>query len=103
MFENLIHNIALGIATMQLLISSFIHPITPIIQPVENQAQNQQVVQQQNDLSLGANVTNPVGGNVYTLAGSGVSGSATSITLTSLTIPQTGYEVLDADLSDTFI
>lgn len=102
MFENLIHNIALGIATMQLLISSFIHPITPIIQPVENQAQNQQVVQQQNDLSLGANVTNPVGGNVYTLAGSGVSGSATSITLTSLTIPQTGYEVLDADLSDTF-
>src|SRR3990167_5604437 len=47
-------------------------------------------------------ITNPVAGTTYTLAGSGISGSATSIILTSLTIPQTGYELLDADFSDTF-
>ena len=50
---------------------------------------------------FGATV-NPVAGAVYYLSGSGLSGSATSFTLTSLTIPQTGYELLDADFSDTF-
>ena len=50
---------------------------------------------------FGATV-NPVAGAVYYLSGSGVSGSATSFTLTSLTMPQTGYELLDADFSDTF-
>src|SRR3990167_3626197 len=51
---------------------------------------------------LGADTVLPLGGTVYTLSGSGVSASATSITLTSLTIPQTGYEILDADVSSTF-
>lgn len=46
--------------------------------------------------------TLPVAGVTYTLAGSGVTSAATSITLTSLTIPQTGYELLDADFSSTF-
>lgn len=49
---------------------------------------------------LGA--TNPVAGTYYSLAGSGITGSASSITLNSLTIPQTGYELLDADFSTTF-
>ena len=46
--------------------------------------------------------TLPVAGQTYTLAGSGTTGSATSITLSSLTIPQTGYELVDSDFSDTF-
>src|SRR3990167_4339538 len=53
-------------------------------------------------LLLGGDTTLPIAGVVYTLSGSGISGSATSIGLTSLTIPQTGYEILDADLSSTF-
>jgi hypothetical protein len=46
--------------------------------------------------------TLPVAGNTYYLAGSGITGSATSITLTKLTIPQTGYELQDSDFSSTF-
>jgi len=49
---------------------------------------------------LGA--TNNIAGATYTLAGSGVNKTATSITLNSLTYPQTGALVLDAHLSDTF-
>ena len=52
------------------------------------------------DEILGA--TNLVAGVTYTLAGSGITASATSITLQSLTIPQTGRELVDADFSTTF-
>jgi microcystin-dependent protein len=51
--------------------------------------------------SVGAAVQ-PIAGVTYNLAGSGVSGSATSLTLASLTIPQTGQKIQDSDLSDTF-
>jgi len=44
----------------------------------------------------------PVAGTTYTLAGGGISSSATSITLSSFTIPQTGQKIQDSDLSDTF-
>lgn len=50
---------------------------------------------------LGAS-TQPAALTTYNLAGSGVSSSATSITLQSLTIPQNDYLIQDADLSDTF-
>ncbi len=53
-------------------------------------------------VNLGADTTLPFAGTYYTLAGSGVSGSGTSIVLTSLTVPQTGYEIQDSDLSSTF-
>lgn len=43
-----------------------------------------------------------IGGVTYTLSGSGVSSSATSITLSSLTLPQSGYALQDSDLGDTF-
>jgi len=46
--------------------------------------------------------TLPVAGTNYYLAGSGITSSATSITLQSLTIPQTGYELVDGDFSSTF-
>lgn len=51
--------------------------------------------------NLGSN-TRLFAGFPYYLAGSGVSSSATSITLTSLTIPQTGQKIFDADLDSTF-
>ena len=54
------------------------------------------------EATLGADTKLFVGGTTYALSGSGISSSATSIGLTSLTIPQTGYELLDADFSDTF-
>lgn len=60
-------------------------PSTPVASPV-----------------LGADATNPIAGTNYYLAGSGVSASASSITLTSLTIPQTGHAITDSELSDTF-
>lgn len=52
--------------------------------------------------NLGADLTLPLAGTVYSLSGSGISSAATSIGLTSLTIPQSGYEVQDSDLSATF-
>lgn len=48
------------------------------------------------------NTTNLIGGFPYFLAGSGISSSATSITVTSFTLPQTGYKILTADLSNPF-
>lgn len=61
----------------------------------KNQLENQ-------NQPLGADNTIPIAGATYYLSGSGVSGSATSITLTSLTVPQSGYELVDSDFSDTF-
>lgn len=52
------------------------------------------------EITFGANL--PIAGSTYNLAGSGVSSSATSITLKSLTLPQTGQKLVDSDFSDTF-
>ena len=46
--------------------------------------------------------TQPIAGQTFNLAGSGVSNSATSITLASFTVTQTGQKIRDTDLSDTF-
>lgn len=43
-----------------------------------------------------------IAGSTYNLAGSGITGSATSITLQSFTLPQTGQKIADADLADVF-
>lgn len=43
-----------------------------------------------------------IAGTTYNIAGNGITSSATSVTLQSLTIPQTGALVTDAMLSDTF-
>lgn len=51
---------------------------------------------------VGADTVTPIAGQTYVLAGSGVSSSDTSITLTSFTITQTGYEILDSDMSEIF-
>lgn len=58
--------------------------------------------QQNPERNLTFGSTLPIAGTTYTLAGSGVSASATSITLQSLTLSQTGQKIQDSDLSDTF-
>ncbi len=52
------------------------------------------------EVSVGS--TLPIAGQTYNLAGSGISSSASSITLTSLTIKQTGQPIQDSDVGDTF-
>lgn len=54
-----------------------------------------------NSLEFGANVQT-AGLHTYNLSGSGLSSSATSIGLTSLTLPQNDYAIQDSDLSSTF-
>ncbi len=54
------------------------------------------------EMPIGADTQLFLGGTTYTLSGSGVSSSATSFTLTSLTLPQTGYKIQDSDVSSTF-
>lgn len=56
----------------------------------------------QNELAVGSDAVTPIAGQTYTLAGSGLSSSDTSFTLTSFTITQNGYRVQDSDMSDTF-
>lgn len=51
-------------------------------------------------LNVGASL--PIAGQTYYLAGSGMSSSATSFTLTSFTIPQSGALINDSQISDTF-
>ncbi len=46
--------------------------------------------------------TQLVAGQTFFLAGSGISSTATSFTLTSFTIPQNSYAILDGDVSETF-
>lgn len=60
------------------------------------------MLNQRNDISVGGDGVLPIAGQTYTLAGAGISSSETSITLTSLTIPQIGYKIQDSDVSDTF-
>src|SRR3990167_1432275 len=57
-------------------------------------------VSKSDDKIIGA--TLPVAGATYNLSGSGVTGSATSITLQSLTLPQTSQKLADSDFSPTF-
>jgi len=55
-----------------------------------------------NITNVGAPAIKTAGLGVYRLAGSGISSSASSMTLTSLTISQNDYAIQDSDLSDTF-
>lgn len=87
-----VKHIGAFIGSIFFAIGSFFTPSPPAQQP----APVAQVI------TLGSDATNPLAGTVYNLAGSGVSAGATSVTLVSLTIPQTGYKILDADLSATF-
>ncbi len=73
----------------------------PSVTPEIREYISQYVAANMQKTELGASVL-PIAGITYNLSGAGVSGSATSITLASLTIPQTGQKIVDADLSETF-
>ncbi len=51
---------------------------------------------------LAGSAVQPIAGQTYNLAGSGISSSAASFTLTSFTITQTGQKIQQADMSSTF-
>lgn len=52
--------------------------------------------------TLGADAVLPVAGVTYYLAGTGISSSATSFTLTSFTVTQNGKKIQDSEMSETF-
>lgn len=54
------------------------------------------------DESLGADTVAYFGGQTFTLAGTGISSSGSSFTLTSFTITQNGKKIQDSDMADTF-
>ncbi len=56
----------------------------------------------QGDVSVGGDLVTPIAGQTYTLAGSGMSSSDTSFTLSSFTITQNGYPIQDSDMSEVF-
>jgi len=72
-----------------------LHPSTKklIDEYIKNSMQDEEV--------FGA-IVQLVGGFTYNLAGAGISSSDTSITLRSLTLPQTDQLLLDGDFSETF-
>src|SRR3990167_8375215 len=47
-------------------------------------------------------INKPAGLSTYNLSGAGISSSATSLSLSTLTLPQNDYPIQDADLSDIF-
>lgn len=71
---------------------------TQVLNPVAA-TQEAQYLQNSQQVTYGA--TQPFAGNTYNLAGSGISGSATTITLTSLTLKQTGQPIQTTDLVGT--
>lgn len=89
------------------LIGSFFHKdeIAKVSLPVTTRAEIQQMVSDalagQSAVTFG-NDTLPINGSTYNISGSGVTSAATSFNLSSLTIPQNGYKIVDADASATF-
>jgi len=95
------------LSTLAVIISGWVIPSTLSNQDdldnIKYQIQSLEIENESNaEATQKLGSTLPIAGQTYTLAGSGVSSAATSITLSSFTLPQTGYEILDADLSSTF-
>lgn len=89
---NILQTIGAGIASLGIFIGGlfgFTPESDPIVYAPEEEA-------------LGADTVLPTGIQMYTLAGTGISSTASSFTLTSLTLPQNGYPIQDSDMSDTF-
>lgn len=76
--------------------------LTGIVVTVGGWFSYQPVQPQPQQPNLGSDTQLFLGGVTYNLAGSGISSSATSFNLTSLTLPQNGYKIQDSDLSSTF-
>lgn len=87
--ETILSKIGSAIATVGIFLGSIFGYTAPTDAPIIY-----------DDVVVGA--TLPFAGHTYSLSGAGVTSSADSITLQSLTIPQTGQKIVDADLSTTF-
>jgi len=98
----MLEQIQATILSIVIAISGFLGIGQPTQIPIETPVDNNPVVELSTEEEIILGSTKNIGGQTYTVAGSGVSSSATSITLTSLTIPQTGYKIQDSDLSTTF-
>lgn len=51
---------------------------------------------------VGSDAVTPIAGQTYTLAGAGISSTATEFDLVSFTIPQSGVKIQDSQMSETF-
>lgn len=89
---NILQTIGAGIASLGIFIGG-LFGFTPESDPI---------VYAPEEEPLGADTVLPTGIQTYTLAGTGISSTASSFTLTSLTLPQNGYPIQDSDMSDTF-
>lgn len=116
MLTNLFHKIGLGIAAVFHSVAAWFglqppdtHITTPIVIPQHLTPQLADEIDlylensKNNDKILGSTAPEgTIAGSTYNLSGAGISSSATSINLQSLTITQTGQKILDTDLADTF-
>lgn len=91
----LFEKLGAGLATVGVFISGLFGatPITEAPQVVPQAPQEE---------TLGADTVLPVAGMTYYLSGTGISSSATTFSVTSLTITQNGKKIQDTDLSDIF-
>lgn len=89
---NILQTIGAGIASLGIFIGG-LFGFTPESEPIAYAPEEE---------ALGADTVLPTGIQTYTLAGTGISSTASSFTLTSLTLPQNGYAIQDSDMSDTF-
>lgn len=89
---NILQTIGAGIASLGIFIGG-LFGFTPENDPIAYAPEEE---------ALGADTVLPTGIQTYTLAGTGISSTASSFTLTSLTLPQNGYAIQDSDMSDTF-
>lgn len=89
---NILQTIGAGIASLGIFIGG-LFGFTPESDPIAYAPDEE---------ALGADTVLPTGIQTYTLAGTGISSTASSFTLTSLTLPQNGYAIQDSDMSDTF-
>lgn len=95
----LITSLISGLVSLVISVGYLFVPHSP---PIIIQNVSQPDIVATTETKLGADTTLPIAGTTYTLSGSGVSSAATSIGLVSFTIPQTGREITDSDLSGTF-
>lgn len=95
--SNLFEKIGSVIATIGVAIGSFFgvtpEPEVPYVP---------ETVYVQESENLGADAVLPIAGTTYYLAGTGISSSATSFSLTSFTITQNGKKIQDSDMSAMF-
>lgn len=89
--ENIGASVASGIVSVAIAIAGFFgytpeHVYAPDVQ----------------EEALGADTQSYFGGQTYALAGTGISSSASTFTLTSFTITQNGKKIQDSEMADTF-